>query len=94
MKYFSKAHISHAIEHLAECGYLIGKPDEQDRRCIHLILTKEAEPVCEELAKLRKNLMEIVYRDITEEERQVMRNVAKRIARNIHEELLAEHGAE
>lgn len=90
VKYFSKAHISHAIEHLMERGYLTGRPDAQDRRCIHLILTGEAEPVCEELIKLRRGLMEIIYRDITEEEKQVMRQVARKIARNIDEELASE----
>lgn len=89
-KFFSKAHISHAIEKLAECGYLMGKPDEQDRRCIHLILTKEAEPVCRELLKMRGNLMKTVCKDITEEERLVMKQVAKKIARNISMELTQE----
>lgn len=89
-KYFSKAHISHAIEHLADCGYLVGKPDAQDRRCVHLILTKDAEPVCEELLKLRTKLLEIVYKDITEEERRVIRQVAQKVVRNIDEELLRE----
>ncbi len=86
-KFFSKAHISHAIEHLAECGYLVGKPDGQDRRCVHLILTKEAEPVCEELLKMRERLMDIVCQDITEEERRLLRQAAKKIAYNISKEL-------
>ena len=89
-KYFSKAHISQAIEHLTACGYLVGKPDVQDRRCIHLLLTENAEPVCEELLKLRNDLMKIVYKDISEEEKEVMRRVAKKIARNINEELTGE----
>lgn len=84
---FSKAHISHAIDKLVECGYLVGKPDVQDRRCIHLILTEKAEPVCGELLKMRESLMDIVCRDITEEERRVMRRVAKKIAHNISKEL-------
>ncbi len=87
MKYFSKAHISHAIEHLTECGYLTGTPDAQDRRCVHLHLTGEAQPVCEELCKLRAGLMEIIYRGITEEEKQVMRQVARKIAFNMDEQL-------
>ncbi|MCI8845940.1 MAG: winged helix-turn-helix transcriptional regulator [Lachnospiraceae bacterium] len=86
-KFFSKAHISHAIDKLVECGYLVGKPDVQDRRCIHLILTEKAEPVCGELLKMRESLMDIVCRDITEEERRVMRRVAKKIAHNISKEL-------
>lgn len=86
-KFFSKAHISHAIDKLMECGYLVGKADAQDRRCIHLILTEKAEPVCGELLKMRENLMGIIYRDITEEERQTMRDVAKKIAHNISTEL-------
>ncbi len=87
MKYFSKAHISHAIEHLTECGYLTGTPDAQDRRCVHLTLTGEAQPVCEELSRLRDGLMEIIYRGITEEEKQVMRRVARKIACNMDEQL-------
>lgn len=86
-KFFSKAHISNAIENLAERGYLTGRPDEQDRRCIHLELTKEAEPVCEELEKLRKGLADIIYKDITEEEKRVIIGVAKKIAHNINKEL-------
>ena len=90
IKYFSKAHISRAIEHLAECGYLIGNADEQDRRCIHLKLTESADPVCAELAKLREDIMEILYKDVTEEERQVLRNIVKKVSHNIREELLTE----
>ncbi len=93
MKYFSKAHVSRAIEHLMECGYLTGSLDAQDRRCIHLKLTGAAEPVCEELAGLRKRLMEVIYRDITEDEKQVMRQVAYKIACNIDEELAKEYPA-
>lgn len=89
-KYFSKAHISHAIDRLVECGYLVGKPDVQDRRCVHLTLTEKTEPLCEELLKMRESLMDIVCRDVTEEERRVMRQVAKKIAHNISKELGAE----
>lgn len=89
-KYFSKAHISHAIEYLMEHGYLVGKPDTQDRRCVHLTLTKEAEPVCEELIELRARLLDIVYKNITEEEKTVMRQVAKKVAYNIDAELTRE----
>lgn len=87
-KFFSKAHISHAIDHLTECGYLVGKPDGQDRRCVRLVLTEEAEPVCRELLKMRECLMDAVYQGITEEERRVMRQVAKKIAHNISRELM------
>lgn len=90
IKYFSKAHISRAIEHLAECGYLEGNADEHDRRCVHLKLTDAAEPLCEELEQMRKSIVEIIYRDITEEERQVLRQVAKKVTQNIKEELLTE----
>lgn len=86
-KFFSKAHISHAIDYLTESGFLIGIPDEQDRRCIHLVLTPEAEPVCEELLTLRGKLTEILYKDISEEEKQIVIRVAKKIAHNINEEL-------
>lgn len=86
-KFFSKAHVSKAIESLMDRGYIVGKPDEQDRRCIHLILTKSAEPVCYELESLRRRLYEIIYDGISEEEKQTMRRIANRIAYNINEEL-------
>ena len=89
-KYLSKAHISHAIDHLTECGYLVGVPDGQDRRCIHLMLTQEAEPVCQELLKMREKLMDIVFKNVTGEEREMMSQVARKIARNIDEELTRE----
>ncbi len=89
-KFFSKAHISHAIDKLVEGGYLVGKPDAQDRRCIHLTLTEKTEPVCGELLKMRESLMNIVCKGITEEERRMMRQVAKKIAYNINKELGAE----
>ena len=65
-----------------------GKLDGQDRRCVHLVLTGEAEPVCEELLKMRENLMNTVCQGITEEERLMMRQVAKKIACNISKELM------
>lgn len=89
-KFFSKAHISHAIDNLVECGYLVGQPDRKDRRCIHLILTEEAEPVCGEILKMRERMMSAIFMDITEEERQIMGQVAKKIARNISIELMQE----
>lgn len=86
-KFFSKAHISQAIENLTEWGYIRGQADEQDRRCIHLHLTEEAQPVCEELLKLRQRLGDIMYQDITEEEKEIVLKVAKKIAGNINKEL-------
>lgn len=89
-KFFSKAHISHAIEHLTERGYITGVPDGQDRRCVHLKLTKEAEPLCLELLQLKKELTGIMYRGITEREKKLMSRIAEKIARNINEEIMKE----
>ncbi|MBR6769907.1 MAG: winged helix-turn-helix transcriptional regulator [Lachnospiraceae bacterium] len=89
-RHYSKAHISHAIEHLMEQGYVVGQMDAQDRRCIHLKLTEEAEPVCQELIKLRRSLMKTVYKDVTEEEMLILKQVAKKVAHNINAELMNE----
>lgn len=85
--YVSKGHVSHAIERLTECGYLIGEADAHDRRCIHLRLTEAAEPVCQEIMKLRKNLREVLFQGITVEEKQILEQAAKKVAVNIHKEL-------
>ena len=89
-RHYSKAHISHAIEHLMEQGYVVGQMDAQDRRCIHLKLTEEAEPVCQQLIKLRRSLMKTVYKDVTEEEMLILKQVAKKVAHNINAELMNE----
>lgn len=87
---FSKAYISQAIYQLSASGYLMEEADTHDRRCVHLFLTEKAESVCQELIKLRERMKEIIYRNLSEEERSAMIQIAQKVARNIQEELLGD----
>lgn len=87
---FSKAYISQAIYHLSASGYLTEEPDAQDRRCVHLFLTQKAETVCKELVKLREKMKEIIYWNLTEEERSALVQIAQKVVHNIQDELLGD----
>jgi len=88
--FFSKAHISNAIEDLVRRGYLRGKPDEEDRRCVHLQLKEESLSVINEIKELRTNLSQLIYAGVSEEEKKIIFKVSKKIVRNISNELLKE----
>lgn len=86
-KFFAKSHVSKAIDFLMKNGYVLGNPDEHDRRSIHLKLAGGAEQVTKEAIEIHNKLKEIIYKGITVEEKEVMEAVAKKIATNIKEEL-------
>ena len=41
----TKSHVSKAVDHLTEMGYITQQRDQQNRRKVHLLLTEEAKPV-------------------------------------------------
>lgn len=85
LKFFAKSHVSKAITSLIHDGYLCGKHDEEDRRCVHLNVTDHAKQVIQEAKDMRQDLLTILYKNISEEEREIMVNVAKKLADNIKE---------
>ena len=60
-KFFSKAHISKAIEVLLSKNYIIRKSYQHDRRRVHLELTEKAEPVLIEIKDIRRHLIDKIY---------------------------------
>lgn len=84
---FAKSHVSKAITSLINSGYVSAKLDEQDRRCIHLEVSADAEQVVREANEMRNNLIAILYKGISVEEINIMNNVARKIALNIRETL-------
>jgi DNA-binding MarR family transcriptional regulator len=83
-KCLSKSHVSNAIEILTEREYLQAIPDECDRRYVHLIITKQAKPILEELGSLWSSLHMAVYQDISTEERLLLTQVMKKVISNIN----------
>jgi len=89
-RFFSKAHISYATENLVRREFILGKPDEGDRRCVHLELTNESRPILNEIKELRAKLADIIYLGISEEEKKTLWKIAKKIVQNINSELMNE----
>lgn len=83
IKCLSKAHVSKAVENLTNKRYLMPLADQEDRRCVHLLLTEEARPVLEELRELHRSLIDIVFTGLTEEERAILKKIAGKISGNI-----------
>ncbi len=63
----SKANVSKGVESLAEKGFLERKEDLQDRRKIRLILQAKAEPITEEIEKMRGSFFAKAFSGFTEE---------------------------
>lgn len=87
LRYFAKSHVSKAITSMIDRGYIIGKPDEHDRRCIHLRVSDEAKDVLQAANKMRNDLVGILYKGITLEERIKMDIIANKMVSNIREAL-------
>jgi len=83
-KCLSKAHVSKAIENLSSKNYILTSSDKQDRRCIHLAVTAQAQPVIEEMKRLWENMEYCIYRDISLEERNMFMQIMNRVVTNIN----------
>ncbi|MDO4307531.1 MAG: MarR family winged helix-turn-helix transcriptional regulator [Eubacteriales bacterium] len=79
----TKGHISQSIDRLQKMGLLTFIPDENDRRCVHLKLTAQAESVAGDIAAVWNDLNRIVFEGVTDEEKKVLSSVAGKISRNI-----------
>lgn len=86
-QYISKAHISNSIDDLTHKKYISVIEDRQDRRYTHLRLTKTAKPVIDEIETIRNEIYDIVFQDVTEEEKKLLLQISKKITQNISEEL-------
>lgn len=87
VQYISKAHISNTIDELKHKKYINVVEDCQDRRYVHLCLTNEARPIIEEIEEIKAQIFAILFRNVAEEEKQLLYKIAKQIVSNISEEL-------
>lgn len=79
----TKGHISQSIDRLQKMNLLVFIPDENDRRCVHLCLTERADDVTREITAVWNELNQIIFEGVTEEEKQILAAVARKIAENI-----------
>lgn len=83
----SKAHISNSVEDLTHKKYISVLEDSQDRRFIHLSLTEQAKPIIADIEVVRSRLSDIIFQNISEEEKETIMRVSRKIVKNISEEL-------
>ena len=86
-KHISKAHISKSVDNLKKRGYIVLEEDVLDHRKIHISLTTEGTKVLEEFMKIRNECKEILFRHITQEEKEVLVQVLEKMQRNVAEKL-------
>lgn len=86
-KCISKAHISKSIDNLYSKGYVKLIEDTKDHRIIHIELTQSANQIAKETIQMYEACKSILLKDITEEEFDLVRKVAKKMVENINEVL-------
>lgn len=86
MGFFTKGHVSQSLTRLHRMGLVDMEQDQQDRRQIHLFLTEQARVIATEVIHVRQQISEIVFKNVTEEERQMLTQIAAKIIENIQEE--------
>lgn len=80
---FTKGHISQSASRLEQMGFIAIVSDENDRRCMHLRLTDEALPVLEQIVSVKNTMYDMIFKDITEEEKKVMNAAINKIESNM-----------
>ncbi len=84
---FSKGYISQSVSRLEEQQIIYAIKDEEDRRCMHIMLTDRAEGIVEEITALRKQMYDIILKGVTQEERDVLFRVSRKVNQNIRSAL-------
>ena len=84
---FTKGHISQSLERLNRANLVQTEHDMRDRRIVHISAGKDALPIIQEARKLKQEVFEQVFRGITEEEKKVLNEVAKKVWNNMDEAL-------
>lgn len=84
---FNKGHISQSIGRMENQQLIYPIRDQNDRRCMHIMLTDKAVKIVEEITALRKQMYSIILKGVTEEERDVLLRVSKKVNENIRNAL-------
>jgi MarR family transcriptional regulator for hemolysin len=79
----SKSHVSLSVSGLEEKGILIRRFDENDRRTAHLELTRDGIRIADQGRELQNQYFAAMYRGISREELQIMKNIVLKVQENI-----------
>lgn len=84
--HISKAHISKSVENLRKRGFLTVEEDILDHRCFHLCITEKAKPLLAAFAAERKRFWDMLFLDVTKEEKEVIIRTMGKILANLDRE--------
>lgn len=82
-RYLSKSHVSLSVRTLQEKGFLIGEYREKNRRTVHLKVCDAAEAIVADGRKAQEEFVNKLLDGLTDEERQQLKRLTRRITENI-----------
>ena len=83
----SKANVSKSVEHLHSKGLVELCADKEDRRCVHIEPTKEAQDIITEVEKIRKHMGISLSEGISKEDRETVVRVMHKLCDNMEQAL-------
>lgn len=85
LKGFSKSYVSKAVAKLLDRGFISLVLDESDHRCQHIIINAKTNDIIAKLQEKHKYVTDKLSKEITDEERETVTSVIKKIKNNIEE---------
>ena len=79
----SRSLMSKAVDHLVRGRWVETKPDQNDRRMVHLVLLPKAEPAVKRCRELKREYYEKMCAGISPEDMQVFHRVVEQMRRNL-----------
>lgn len=80
---FTKGHVSQSLNRLYKKDMIDMVHDEQDRRCVHILLRESAEQIVKEVDEVQCRVNNIVFQGISEDELHSLSSIANKINNNI-----------
>lgn len=81
----NRGHVSQAIDMLLRRRLIAAVADENDRRCMHYIITEEAVALIDEIADVKREMDEQILRGITQEELEFYKKISDKMLQNIRQ---------
>ena len=82
----SKSHVSLSVNNLEKVGYIVKKQDLNDKKKIHLVITEKAKPILDEIDEEQNKLYEVIFKGISEGEKEILKLILQKMCNNINEE--------
>lgn len=83
LRMLSKAAVSKGVDLLIRKSFLERETDQNDRRKVHLKLTKKAEPVMKDIQRTQQNFTDLLFRNFSEEDYEMYYEFRERILMNV-----------